>query len=183
MAKAALQKDWYELVSPELFGRDVVAETPAEEPDMVEGRRVKVNLEELRPDTSKYYMDVFLEVGEVEGNRAKTSIAGHNVSSDYISRMVSRRSDRIDAVVDVETKDGENLRVKIVGVTIKKTSSSRVNEVRKRIEQAIEEEAGQQSLNDFMDSIFKGELQSRLEDVAQEVYPLREVEVRKTEVV
>ncbi|MFB6216868.1 MAG: hypothetical protein ABEJ72_07875 [Candidatus Aenigmatarchaeota archaeon] len=33
-----------------------------------------------------------------------------------------------------------------------------------------------------MDAIFSGELQSEVEDAAQEIYPLREVEVRKTEV-
>ncbi len=182
MAKAALQKDWYEIVAPDLFGGDIVADTPAEEPEMVEGRTVKVGLQELRPDTGRYYMDVFLRVDAVDGNRAKTSIAGHDISSEYISKMVSRRSDRVDAVVDVETSDGENVRVKIVGATIRKTSSSQVGEVRKRMEDAATEQAEQNSLDDFMDMIFSGELQSKLEDAAQDIYPLREVEVRKTEV-
>ncbi|MCJ7478971.1 MAG: 40S ribosomal protein S3a/S1 [Candidatus Nanohaloarchaeota archaeon QJJ-7] len=182
MAKAALQKDWYELVAPELFGREVVAETPAEEPEKVEGRNVKVDLEELLPDTDRYYMDVFLRVEDVEGSKAKTSIAGHDVSSEYISRMVSRRSDRIDAVEDVETKDGKNIRVKVVGVTIRKTSSSRVNAVRKRMREAIQEEAEGKDVEEFMDSIFEGRLQQKLRDVSQDIYPLRDVEVRKTEV-
>lgn len=182
MAKAALQKDWYEIIAPDVFGGDVVADTPADEPENVEGRTVKVGLQELRPDTSRYYMDVFLRVDSVDGSRAKTSIAGHDISSEYISKMVSRRSDRVDAVTDVETADEEQVRVKIVGATIRKTSSSQVSEVRKRMEAVAEEQAEQNSLDDYMDMIFSGELQSRLEDAAQDIYPLREVEVRKTEV-
>lgn len=181
MAKAALQKDWFELVAPDIFGGDVVAETPAAEPEMVAGRTVRVGLQELRPDTRNYYMDVVLKVQDVEGSRAQTGIAGHEVSSDYISKMVSRGSTRLDAVVDVETEDGE-IRVKVVGVTIKKTSSSRVNAVRKRIEETLEEEAEGERIQDVMDAIFEGELQERLDDAAQEIYPLRDVEIRKTEV-
>ncbi|MDY6769851.1 MAG: 40S ribosomal protein S3a/S1 [Candidatus Nanohaloarchaea archaeon] len=182
MAKAALQKDWYEIVAPELFGGDTVADTPADEPGSVAGRTVKMGLQELRPDTDRYYMDVFLEVEDVDGSRAKTSVAGHDISSEYISKMVSRRSDRIDAVEDVETADGEQVRVKLVGATIRKTSSSQVNAVRKRLKEVAADAAAESDLDAFMDSIFSGELQAELEDAASEIYPLREVEVRKTEV-
>lgn len=182
MAKTALQKDWYEIVSPELFGSETVAETPAEEPKSVEERTVKLGLQDLVPDTRRYYMDVYLKVTEVEGNRAKTAISGHNVSSDYVSKMVSRRSNRIDAVEDVKTSDGSRVRVKVVGATIRKTSSSQVNEVRRRMREVIREEAGKKSLDEFMESIFTGDLQKKMEAAAQKIYPLREVEVRKTEV-
>jgi len=127
-------------------------------------------------------MDVYLKVTEIDGNRAKTAISGHDVSSDYVSKMVSRRSDRLDAVENVTTSDGVNVRVKVVGATIRKTSSSQVNAVRKRIREVVQEEAESKNLEDFMDSIFSGGLQAKLEDAAQEIYPLREVEVRKTEV-
>ncbi|MDY6776517.1 MAG: 40S ribosomal protein S3a/S1 [Candidatus Nanohaloarchaea archaeon] len=182
MAKAALQKEWYDIVAPDLFGNDTVAETPAGEEEEVDGRRVKVDLQDLMPSSDKYYMDVFLKVDDVEGDRAKTRIDGHTVSKEYVSKMVSRRSNRIDAVTDAETSDGSTVRVKMVGVTIKKTSSSKVNAARKRLKEAVEEEAGKAGLDDFMESIFSGGLQKRLEDAAQKIYPLREVEVRKTEV-
>lgn len=182
MAKTALQKEWYEIVSPELFGEETVAETPAEEPEMVEGRTVEVNLQDLMPSSDKYYMDVSLKVEAVEGSTARSRIFGHEVSSEYISKMVSRRSNRIDAVADVTTADEQDVRVKIVATTIRKTNSSKVNSVRKRMVEVAEERAEDADLEDYMESIFTGDLQEAIRGDARKIYPLREVEIRKTEV-
>ncbi len=182
MAKTALQKGWYEIVSPDLFGSETVAETPAGESDLVVGRTVKVNLQDLMPSSDKYYMDVFLQVTEVEGDTARTRIAGHTVASEHISRMVSRRSNRIDAVVDAETVDGETVRVKVVGTTIRKTNSSKAKAIRESIQDVIEERASERDLDAFMEEIFTGSLQDALREEARLIYPVRDIEVRKTEV-
>lgn len=182
MAKTALQKEWYEIVAPDMFGNETVAETPAEEADMVIGRSVKVDLQDLVPSSSKYYMDVFLTVSDVEGSTAHTEIAGHTVSSEYVSKMVSRRSNRIDAVEDVTTTDDVEVRVKVVGTTIRKTNSSKVNSVRKQMRETLHDEAERNDLESFMDSIFSGDLQERVREDGRKIYPLRDVEIRKTEV-
>lgn len=182
MAKTALQKEWYEIVSPSLFGKETVAETPAEDGELVTGRTVKVNLQDLMPSSDKYYMDVYLQVTDVEGSKAQTRIAGHVVASEHISRMVSRRSNRIDAVVDAETADGETVRVKVVGTTIRKTNSSRAKSVRKTIKDVVEDAAAEQDLDSFMETIFTGSLQDDIREEARLIYPMRDIEVRKTEV-
>ncbi|PSH00572.1 MAG: hypothetical protein BRC30_02815, partial [Nanohaloarchaea archaeon SW_7_46_7] len=94
MAKAVIQKNWYEIQAPDIFNVDSITETPAEKDSQVQGRRVKESLNEVMDDTDKYYVDVSMRVTEVEGNKAFTEIAGMEVSKEYVSRMIRKRSDR-----------------------------------------------------------------------------------------
>lgn len=181
MAKAVLRKEWYEITAPEMFGGEAISETPAEEAEMVLGRTVKVGLKDLMPSSDKYFMDVFLQVEDVEGDTARTRLVGHTTSQEYISKMVSRGSNRIDAVTDVETADGEIVRLKAIGVTIRKTNSATVKHVRNRIEDTIQEFAGDRSYDDVMEAIFTGDIQHQVRDACQDIYPLRSFEIRKSE--
>ncbi len=177
-----MRKEWYDIVAPDLFGNEVVAQTPAEEEDLLDGRTVKVNLKDLMPTSKKYYMDVYLQVTDVEGSTAQTIVAGHDTSREYISKMVGRRSNRLDYVGDVTTKDGQDVRVKIVATTIRKTKSAKISRLRERIADIVEDAAEDQSFNDFMEAIFQDELQEQIKEDVKEIYPLRDLEIRKTEV-
>ncbi|MDY6777561.1 MAG: hypothetical protein SVU32_02775 [Candidatus Nanohaloarchaea archaeon] len=181
MAKSMMQKNWYELVAPDIFDNETVSETPAEKADKVVNRTVKVNLKELMPSSDKYYMDVFLQVTDVDGKKAKTELIGHDTSKEYISKMVSRRSDRIDRVIDAETQDGKEVRFKLVATTIQKTHSSAKTEIRKRMGEIVEEKAEDTDFEDLMEQIFQNEVQKEINEACQEIYPLRTVEFRKTE--
>lgn len=169
------------MVAPAIFDNETVADTPAEDASLVEGRRVKVNLKELMPTSSKYYMDVYLQVTDVEGKKAHTQLVGHDTASEYVSKMVGRRSNRLDYVGDVQTNDGETVRVKVVATTIRKTKSAKISRLRKRIGEVIEEDAANKSFDQFMESIFQDDLQQKVKSAAKEIYPLRDLEIRKTE--
>jgi small subunit ribosomal protein S3Ae len=177
-----MSKQWYEIIAPEIFDSETVGETPADKEDKIQNRRVKINLKDVMPASDKYYMDVFLQVDQIDGNKAKTRLVGHQTSKEYISKMVSRRSDRIDHVVDVETKDGTEVRTKIVATTIQKTHSSAKTEIRKRMEDIVTEKASKKNLDGFMTDIFHNELQKEINAECKKIYPLRSVEFRKTEV-
>lgn len=181
MAKAVIQKNWYELQAPDIFSVDVVAETPAEKDSQVIGRTVKESLTEIMDDASKYYVDVEFRVNEVEGNKAFTEINGMECSSEFVSRMVRKRSDRLDLVEDFETSDGRKVRVKVVGATVKKASGKTLKDARRTIKEVIEENASEQSYNEFMENIFLDNLQNEIRDRTNKIYPFRELEVRKTE--
>jgi small subunit ribosomal protein S3Ae len=182
MAKSVLRKTWYEIVAPDVFDNETVADTPAEEAEMVDGRQVKVNLKDLMPTSDKYYMDVFLQVQDVEGEKARTELAGHTTSSEYISKMISRRSNRLDWVGDAETADGKEVRVKVVATTIRKTQSAQVSRLRKRVGELVEDAAADMKFDAFMEAVFQDEIQQHIKDDVKEIYPLRDLEIRKTEV-
>ncbi len=181
MAKAVIQKNWYELQAPDIFSVDTVGETPSDKESNVIGRTVKESLTEVMDGTDKYYVDVSLKVTDVEGNKAFTEISGMECSNQFVSRMVRKRSDRMDLVHDTETNDGRKVRVKVVGATVNNTSSETLTTVRNRIKDILDEKASEQDYNEFMENIFMDEIQKDIREEAREIYPFRELEVRKTE--
>jgi small subunit ribosomal protein S3Ae len=181
MAKAVLQKNWFSVEAPDIFDVEEVSETPAEKASQVKGRTIKEGLNELLDASDKYYMDVTLRITEVEGNKAFTEIQGLECSSEFVSRLVSKRSDRFDMVQDVETEDGREVRVKVVGSTLRKTSTNTLQAVREKLQDILEENASEQAYNEFMENIFTDNIQQKMREEAEKIYPFRELEVRKTE--
>jgi small subunit ribosomal protein S3Ae len=181
MPKAVLQKNWFNVQTPDIFDVEEVSETPAEKSSQVEGRTIKEGLNELMDDTGKYYMDVSLKVTEVEGNKAFTEIQGLECSSEFVSRLVSKRSDRFDMVHDLETEDGREVRIKIVGSTLRKTSTNTLKAVREKLQEILKNHAESQMYNEFMENIFTDNIQEEMRDKAEKIYPFRELEIRKTE--
>lgn len=181
MAKAVMKKNWFEIIAPDVFDNETVSETPAEKDHDVLERTVKVGLKDLMPSSDKYYMDVTLQVREVDGKKAKTELVGHTTSKEFVSKMVRRRSDRIDQVSDVTTKDDRRVRVKLIASTIKNTNSAAKTSIRKKMDELVHEKAEKKDYDDFMRSIFQGEFQEEVNDACSTIYPLRSVEFRKTE--
>ncbi len=181
MAKAVLQKNWYEVQAPSIFDEDVVVETPAEKESQVVGRTVKEDLNDLMDSTDKYYADVTLNITDVEGNKAFTEISEMSVSAEYVSRMIREGSDRFDHVVDVTTADDRQLRIKIVGATLRRTSSKKLTAVRNKIKEILNEKGEEQAYEELMENIFTDNIQEELRDEADQIYPFRQMEIRKTE--
>jgi len=181
MAKAVLQKNWYEVQAPSIFDEDTVTETPAEKDSQVIGRTVKEGLNDLMENADKYYADVSLKVTDVEGNKAFTEIDEMECSSEFVSRMIREGSDRFDFVHDLQTADDRTVRIKFVGATLRRTSSKKLSAVRNQIKEILEEKGETQSYEEIMENIFADNLQEEIRDKADEIYPFRQLEVRKTE--
>ncbi|MFQ3275300.1 MAG: ribosomal protein S3AE [Candidatus Nanohaloarchaea archaeon] len=181
MAKAVIQKNWYEIQVPDIFDAEEITETPAEKDSQVIGRTVKENLTELMEDSGKYYVDVSFKVTEVEGNKAFTEIYGMECSSEYVSRMIRKRSRRLDVVKDFRTADNREVRIKVVGATVKKTSTNTLKDAREAITDILEEKTSEQSYNELMENIFMDNVQEELRDKVNKIYPFRDLEIRKTE--
>lgn len=181
MAKAVLQKNWFTVEAPDIFDVEEVSETPAEKASQVKGRTVKEGLNEMLDSSSKYYMDVTLKVTEVEGNKAFTEIQGLECSSEFVSRLVSKRSDRFDMVYDVTTEDNREVRIKIVGSTLRKTSTKTLQAVRKKLQEILDNNAESQVYQEFMENIFMDKIQEEMRVESEKIYPFRELEIRKTE--
>ncbi|MFB6245524.1 MAG: hypothetical protein ABEJ03_04225 [Candidatus Nanohaloarchaea archaeon] len=181
MPKAVIQKNWYEIQAPDVLDIDTVTETPAEKDSQVVGRRIREGLEDLVDSTDKYYVDVSMKVTDVEGNKAFSEIDGMECSKEFVSRMIRSESDRFDLVHNTETADDRKVRIKLVGATVRNTSSNTLSDVRNRLEELIEEEASAATYSDLMEMIFEDRLQQELRDAAEEIYPFKQLEVRKTE--
>ena len=175
-------KEWYEIVSPKLFGEKVLTETPASDTEQLVGRMVTVNAATLTGNPSKYCFKMFFRVTEISGRRALCDFAGHECSRDFISRMVRRRSRRIDTRDTVTLSDGKRVVVKVIATTIRPTKTSIHSEISKKLSALVVGTVGKMDADTLVKDMLSGNLQNVIRKDASRVYPLREVEIHKTEI-
>ncbi|MBN1324304.1 MAG: 30S ribosomal protein S3ae [Methanotrichaceae archaeon] len=181
-ADRAKAKQWYKIIGPEMFGRSPVGETVANDPAKLMGRVIETTLGDLTNNFSKQNTKLRFKVDRVAGDSAYTKFIGHEMTTDYIRSLVKRRTSRIDSIVDVTTNDGYTVRVKPSCFTVKRARANQVKTIREIARQVVQEKAGDLDLNGLIQEIVLGKLSLEIYRDAKEIYPLRRVEVRKTQI-
>jgi small subunit ribosomal protein S3Ae len=176
-------KLWYKVVSPEMFGRSPFGETIANDPERIVGRIVETTLGDLTNNFSKQNTKLKFRVDRVAGDSAYTKFLGHEMTSDYLRSLVKRRTSSIYAIVDVTTTDGYQVRVKPSCVTVKRARANQVKSIRELSKKVILERSKSLDLNQLIQDAVGGKISLDIYKEAKMIYPLRRVEVRKTEIV
>lgn len=175
-------KEWYNIEAPVILNRAVVGNTMAGDPSLLLGRNVETTVGELTNDMSKNNTKVILRISNVVGDTATTDLMGHELTTDYIRSIVKRQTSRIDANVDVKTKDGYVIRVKPTCFTIKRARSSQIKAIREMMVEIVKRRASESDFETFMQEAILGRLSATIYRQAKFIYPLRRVEIRKTQV-
>jgi len=175
-------KDWFTIVAPKMFGEKEIGRTMVADPEALVGREITLSLMELANNFAKYYMKFSFKVKKIEGSKAFSDFDGSECLRDYISRMILRRVRRIDTVQDLQTKDGVKIRVKGLAIAPRKIKSSVEKIVRKRLKEMIKEEVESSSLDDFVQKIINDDIKNKILKEARKIYPVRNFEIRKTEI-
>jgi len=181
MPKSKKVKVWLKLITPEFLGRKEVGEIPANEPEAAKGRRVILSAIDVLGDFNKYYLKFIFKVGEVDNQNAYLYFDGLECTRDYIARMIRRRVDRTDLVVDKVTKDGIKLRIKTVTVTRRVPKGIRTK-MRKKIDEILSKETSQLTMEEFILKVFSDDFKNSIISVLNKIYPVRNFEFRKIEV-
>ena len=176
-------KQWYKVVSPDMFGRSPFGETIANDPERVVGRIVETTLGDLTNNFSKQNTKLKFRVDRVAGDSAYTKFVGHEMTTDYVRSLVKRRTSRIDAIVDVTTTDGYQVRIKPSCFTVKRARANQVKSIRELSKRVIIEKSKSLDLNQLIQDVVQGKMSLDIYKEAKMIYPLRRVEVRKTEIV
>ncbi|MBU3966609.1 MAG: 30S ribosomal protein S3ae [Euryarchaeota archaeon] len=175
-------KQWYNLVAPEMFGKANIGETVADVPEKLIGRVIEVTLGELTNDLSKQNIKLVLKVDSVGGDSAYTKFTGHQLTQDYLRSLVKRSTSNIETNISVSTKDGYTIRVKPSCYTIKRARSNQVKAIRAVMNSVIAARAKEMDLEQFVQEVVTGKLSASIYHDVKPIYPLRRVEVRKTEI-
>ncbi|MCQ1535557.1 30S ribosomal protein S3ae [Methanosarcina sp. KYL-1] len=175
-------KEWYNIEAPSYLNRTIVGNTMAGDPSLLMGRIVETTVGELTNDITKNNTKVILKVSNVVGDTATTSLIGHELTTDYVRSIVKRQTSRIDANVEVKTKDGYRIRVKPTCFTIKRARSSQIKAIREMMVDIVIRRAAETDFETFMEEAILGRLSAGIYRQAKFIYPLRRVEIRKTEV-
>ena len=182
-SRKAKSKEWYKVVGPDMFGKYQVGETVASDPKNLVGRVIETTLGELTNNFSKQNIKLKFKVNQIAGDSAYTKFVGHELTSDYVRSLVKRRTSRIDTIIDVITSDGYRVRVKPSCFTVKRAKTTQVKSIREVATTLIQEKAKTMDLTQFIQEIVLGRLSLDIYKNAKAIYPLRRVEIRKTEVI
>ncbi|WP_135304505.1 30S ribosomal protein S3ae [Haloarcula amylovorans] len=179
VSKRKQQKRWYTVQAPEQFDREVLGETPADEPDKVLGRTIETTLGELKNDASENNTKLTFKINEVASDSAYTEFTKHELTRDYLRSLVRRGSSKVEAFVTVLTTDDYRVQIQPVSVTTKKADASQEKAIRRTMIDLVEETAAERTFEEVIDSVVEGRLSSAIYGEAKEIYPLRRVEIQK----
>jgi small subunit ribosomal protein S3Ae len=181
MPKSKKVKVWLKLITPEFLGRKEVGEIPANEPEVAKGRRIILSAIDVLGDFNKYYLKFIFKIGEVDSQNAYLFFDGLECTRDYIARMIRRRVDRTDLIVDKVTKDNIKLRIKTITVT-RRVPRSIKTKIRKMIDEFLSKEISNLTMDEFILKIVSEDLKNSIIKEISKVYPIRHFEFRKIEV-
>jgi small subunit ribosomal protein S3Ae len=175
-------KKEYQIISPKLFGKKLIGKTKADKPDKIIGRKFSIYLRDIDRKAQKYYYKFDFKISKVEGDKALTSLVGHEVSRSFVSRSIKKFSTKIDGYIKEKTKDGRELILKPLVITAKNVQTSVAKSIRKKIENFLELYISGNDFEKIMNSILNDELQRDSKKILNTIYPISVVEIRKSEI-
>jgi len=176
-------KNWYNILAPPAFDSVTVADTLTDSPENLINRVTGVSLQDITSDFRKSHITLYFKVNNVQDNNAHTQFEGHTLTSDYLRRMIRRRRSKVDGVYDATTKDGGVIRVKPFATTDKRIQNSQKKVIRESMKKTIQDEASKTTMSEFVKNILDGKTGSDIYKHVKKLYPVKRVEIYKTEVV
>ena len=176
------EKQWYKIMTPSEFGDAEIGTTPARDPEILVKRRVESSMRELTGDFSKQYVKLYFQINNVAGDIANTKFVGHHVTTDYVRSMIRRGTSRIDTLSEVTTKEGYKVNVHIIAITVKRAKASQQKFIRETMANLIQQAVDGKTFPEFVEGVISGKMASSIYHETKKIYPLKRVEIIKTQV-
>lgn len=176
-------KNWYNVLAPASFDNATIADTLSDNPDKLINRVTEVSMQDLTNDFRKSHIKLFFKVNKVEDSNAYTQFIGHTLTSDYLRRLIRRRRSKIDGVYEVTTRDRAKIRVKPFATTDKRIQNSQRKVIRDVMRKTISSKAKNHTMSEFIKDIIDGNLGKEIYQNCKTSYPVKRVEIFKTEVI
>jgi len=173
-------KDWYVVMSPSYFGGVELGTVPSEDPQKLVGRVIDATLYDITDDFAHQYLKMYFQVTDIEGKTAQTIFKGHEYSRDYLRSLVRRRTTRVDAIINVTTKDGYRLRLAVCALTLARIKTTQEQAIRKVMKKLVEEKAGSLTFDQFVQETVLGKIASDIYNEAKKIAPMRHIGIRKS---
>jgi len=175
-------KKWYDILAPKMFGEVKVGETIASNPEQLIGRVIETTMKDISGDFTKQHIKLRFQIIDVRGNNAYTRFKGQNLSREYMRSQIRRKSTRVEGIVDVSTKDGHKLRIRVIALAFGRAQTSQERAIRRILVDMIRKAAEERDLDTFVQEVVAGKISANMYREASKIYPLKRVEVRKIKV-
>ena len=159
-----------------------MAETPSTDPDSIVGRKIDVPASFLFDDKTKNYMKISFVVTSLNDKTANTAFGGLSCNREFIFRSIRKRSQKLDAIGEVLTKDNWKLQVTVTAILNRNIESNIQTKARKFILNSLSDAAKESTMDDFVKTAVSGAYQKKMRKDGSKIYPLRFAEISKIEV-
>ncbi|MGC8573620.1 MAG: 30S ribosomal protein S3ae [Caldisphaera sp.] len=180
-------KRWYNVISPDAFGKIQIGLTPADSEEKVIKRTVEITLFDITGDYSHVNTKLKFQVNSINEDNAYTVFKGHELLRDYLRSLTRRRSSKIAIILNVTTKDGAKVRVTSAVFTQYRCKTSQKQAIRKIMRDIIENKGSQLTFDEFVKlAVFseqEGSLAQEITKAAKKICNVRKVEIIKQKVV
>ena len=176
-------KEWYNIHAPDMFSKMQLGETPSDTPDHVMGRIAEATVQDLTGDFSKMHIKLRFKVNDVRGFDAFTLYDGHTLTNDYVRRLTRRKRTKTDAVVDVTTKDGWEVRVKPMAVSEQRIQASQETAIRNIMKESVLKVASESTIGELVRKMIMGDMAKAISDASKVIVPVKRIEIGKSEVI
>jgi len=175
-------KKWFTVYASHAFGFAELGVIPANSEKHLLGRVMEVSFYDITKDVSQLPIKLKFQIVKVDGDKAYTQFKGFELSGDYIRSLVRRGTTRIDAIVNVVTKDGVKMRVMAMTITMHRVKTSQEKAIRRIMTEVLLEKASQLTFDEYVQESVLGIIAQEIFNRAKKIYPLKKVEVRKIKV-
>ncbi len=176
-------KQWYNIHAPDMFSKMQLGETPSDTPEHVMGRIAEATVQDLTGDFSKMHIKLRFKVNDVRGADAFTLYDGHTLTSDYVRRLTRRKRTKTDAVVDVTTKDGWEVRIKPMAVSEQRIQASQETAIRNIMKATVVKVGSESTIGELVRKMIMGDMAKAISDASKIIVPVKRIEIGKSEVV
>lgn len=175
-------KSWFKVYAPEFFGKQFIGEIVSADTANLPGRVLSISLSELMQDYSKQNLKMSFKISDVAGDAAYTQFHGHEMIKDFIRAMVKRRASRIDSTITIQPMGNEReLQITITAFTINHARLSQIHEIRAMMVKVVQEYAKETNFEAFVLAMVKGEISKKMIEACKPIFPIRKIEIIKSE--
>ncbi len=178
------EKSWYTVEPPAYVTDKTLGETPADDVEKLFGRVIEMAGMGLADDIyDDRTLKLRFKIIDVQGNVCKTEFIGHKIAKERVRSQIRRGRSRIEEIQNIITKDKAKVRVYSIIITPIHCGSSQQKDIRKLIHDIIEKEGKENVFNAFVLKLVNGELQLKIREAIENIFPTLLIEVRKSKVV
>jgi small subunit ribosomal protein S3Ae len=181
-AKKWKGKDWFVIFSPKIFGEKVIGDTPATNPKTLMGRNMEVSVSELQGKAGRDFYRILLAVERIDGKSVYTRFNGYNALKEHVTRVIRKRTQKIDSIMYIDTKDKWRLQISSMAILNRNTEISVRKKVRAHIEEKLRKIGEESGIDDLVKDIVSTDLQKSIKKSGTKIYPIRFFEITKIEV-
>jgi small subunit ribosomal protein S3Ae len=104
------------------------------------------------------------------------------MTKDFIRAMVKRRASRIDSTITIQPLGSvRELQVTITAFTINRARLSQVHEIRAMMVKTVQDCAKEADFESFVSAMIKGEISKKMIETCKPIFPIRKIEIIKSE--